>query len=432
MLESNDLSPQKILQKISALLLYQSVFDNEIGRAFIELLQTLSVAEIQQQKNLFFSSFDFDLAYGNWFKIMAKNNISWQDFLITEILQNENPFSHQVQTKSLANISQPILAAARQDLQALEIIYNCSTLTMRDWGQKKFNFKKITIAWNLENNNNELFLHQNKNWENEIERLANYYQDKGTGIFAKYRAFSWQKGELHGVDRPDPIEIDTLTGYETQKQALIQNTEALLKGYPALHVLLYGSRGSGKSSLVKSLLTKYGDRGLRLIEVSKSQLHNLPQIIAQLSDRPQKFIIFVDDLSFEEDDESFKSLKVVLEGNIIAKPTNMVVYATSNRRHLVREFFDDRPQLRDREEIHAWDTMQEKLSFSDRFGLSLTFSPPDLETYLNIVRHLAIKANLKIETEELLAKAKQWAVRHNGRSGRAARQFIDYSISQLS
>ena len=162
------------------------------------------------------------------------------------------------------------------------------------------------------------------------------------------------------------------------------------------------------------------------MEVAKSELKDLPKIVEQLRGLPQKFIIFVDDLSFEEDDDAFKALKVVLEGNLTARPQNVVVYATSNRRHLIREFFADRPAARDNDEIHAWDTMQEKLSFSDRFGLTLTFEPADQKTYLQIVRHLAAQAGINIKQEDLEYQALQWATRHNGRSGRTARQFVDF------
>jgi predicted AAA+ superfamily ATPase len=148
--------------------------------------------------------------------------------------------------------------------------------------------------------------------------------------------------------------------------------------------------------------------------------------VEQLRGVPQKFIIFVDDLSFEEDDDAFKALKVVLEGNLTARPQNVIVYATTNRRHLIREFFADRPSLKNNEEVHAWDTMQEKLSFSDRFGLTLTFDTADQNTYLQIVRHLAAQAEIDINQEDLEYQALQWATRHNGRSGRTARQFIDF------
>jgi uncharacterized protein len=220
-------------------------------------------------------------------------------------------------------------------------------------------------------------------------------------------------------------------GYEIPKAALLKNTEALLVGYPALNVLLYGSRGTGKSSLVKSLVHEYGDRGLRLIELGKAHLQNLPVIVEQLRPVPHPFIIFVDDLSFEEDDEAFKALKVVLEGSLTARSPNVVVYATSNRRHLVREFYGDRPRPKDADEIHHWDTLQEKLSFSDRFGLTLTFEPADQATYLEIVRHLVKEGAMEIGEEDLEFRALQWATRQNGRSGRTARQFVDFLRADL-
>jgi predicted AAA+ superfamily ATPase len=287
----------------------------------------------------------------------------------------------------------------------------------------------MPTIWYLDNKSNA-FLHRETEWKKAIVALADYYRSHGSGIYAKYRAFRWQ-GELIGIDNPDAIVLSEIVGYEYPKEALIKNTEVLLAGYNALHVLLYGSRGSGKSSLVKALLSEYGDRGLRLIEVTKSDLGDLPDIVDRLRHLPQKFIIFVDDLSFEEDDEAFKSLKVVLEGSLTAKAQNVVVYATSNRRHLVREYFVDRPRPSDADEVHSWDTVQEKLSFSDRFGLTLTFEPANQDTYLTIVKHLAALAKIELSQEDLEFRAKQWATRHNGRSGRTARQFIDFLQGEL-
>jgi uncharacterized protein len=275
-------------------------------------------------------------------------------------------------------------------------------------------------------------LQQLDNWANAVEVLAAYYRQFGTGLFARYCAFRWQQGQLRGIAHPDPVQLTELVGYESQKDTLVKNTEFLLAGSPALQVLLYGSRGTGKSSLVKGLLNKYSERGLRLIEVAKSDLKDLPEIVEQLRNLPQKFIIFVDDLSFEEDDDAFKALKVVLEGSVTARAQNVVVYATSNRRHLVREFFGDRPRPSDSDEVHAWDTLQEKLSFSDRFGLTLTFEPANQDTYLQIVHHLATQAGISLPQEDLDYRALQWATRHNGRSGRTARQFVDFLKADLS
>ncbi len=415
---------QLLYQQASSLLLYQSVFENEIGKVFLNLLATLDRQNNNSAPNLL-------QAYGNWFKNLATNKQSWQDYLIKQILQNDNPFSQQVQTVSLQHLPQSLVSAAKYDLQILNNIYRCSAEQISQWIQTASSLSVPPIAWNLETSTPS-FLHQTHNWTDALEELANYYRQNGTGIFAKYRAFRWQQEQLIGIAHPDPIQLTEIAGYEDQKETLVKNTEFLLDGFTALNVLLYGSRGSGKSSLVKGLLQAYGDKGLRLIEVAKSELKNLPIILEQLRDRPQKFIIFVDDLSFEEDDDAFKALKVVLEGSLTARANNVVVYATSNRRHLIREFFDDRPRPKDADEIHSWDTVQEKLSFSDRFGLTLTFEPANQDTYLNIVRHLAVQAKIEIDREELEFRAKQWATRHNGRSGRTARQFIDFLEAELA
>ena len=300
-----------------------------------------------------------------------------------------------------------------------------------EWVQNISQNSDRLISWSV-TPSPKTCLHQTENWQNAIAQLVDRYRQHGTGIFARYSAFRWQDRKLIGISQPDSIQLSEIVGYESQKATLIKNTQFLLADRSALHTLLYGSRGTGKSSLIKALRTEYSDRGLRIVEVSKSELNNLPAIVEQLRDIPQKFIIFVDDLSFEEDDDAFKALKVVLEGNITATAKNIVVYATTNRRHLIREYFSDRPRPSDSDEIHNWDTVQEKLSFSDRFGLTLTFEPANQDTYLQIVNHLARQAQIDISQTELEFKAKQWATRGNGRSGRTAKQFIDYLKADIS
>jgi predicted AAA+ superfamily ATPase len=376
-------------------------------------------------------------AYGSWFKALAARNQTWQDYLITQILIDDNPFTRQVQQTDLAKLPPALVAAAQQDLQALQSLYKCSGDSLSQWVQTAAGLPVAPVVWNQDPAVDAIMtplrarLQQLDNWADAMEELAVYYREFGTGLFV-YRALRWQSGQLVGIPHPDPVQLTQLIGYESQRDALLKNTEFLLAGYPALHVLLYGSRGSGKSSLVKGLLHEYSDSNLRLIEVAKSDLKDLPAIVEQLRGVPQKFIIFVDDLSFEEDDDAFKALKVVLEGNLTARPQNVVVYATSNRRHLIREFFGDRPRPSANEEVHAWDTMQEKLSFSDRFGLTLTFEPSDQRTYLKIVNQLANIAGISLSQEDLEYRALQWATRHNGRSGRTARQFIDFLQAELT
>ena len=434
-------SIQLLQRQAASLLLYQSVLSGEVGQAFVNLLQAVLHSDVDRLNCLY--------AYGRWFKALAARNQSWQDYLLRQILRDDNPFSQQVQQTPVEQLPPALIAAARQDLQALQNLCRCSSEQLSNWVQVAVKLSVAPIPWHHEQNagtqrlarpssavvNEQPYqekLQQMHDWADALEILAEYYQQFGTGLFAQYRAFRWQSGHLIGITHPDPIELTELAGYESQKAALIKNTECLLAGYPALHVLLYGSRGTGKSSLIKGLLNQYGDRGLRLIEVAKSELNDLPTVQEQLRDVPLKFIIFVDDLSFEEDDDAFKALKVVLEGSVTARSPNVVVYATSNRRHLVREFFDDRPRPRDSDEVHAWDTVQEKLSFSDRFGLTLTFESANQDTYLQIVRHLAQQSRMALSHNELESRALQWATRHNGRSGRTARQFIDVLRGELA
>lgn len=421
-------------QQAAALLLYQDVLTHPIAQAWQDVLQALNKPQPDPIQCL--------SAYGQWFQALVADGQTWQSYLLTAILTAANPFSRQAQQVDFVQIPDALVQAAQHDLQQLQAIYQCDTAQVAAWIQPivQVEISPIQItaghqtAIDQRLNAAQEFLRQQfeqaTEWSGLVEDLGQHYRTFGIGKFACYRAFRWQSGELVGVVHPDPVRLNELVGYEIPQAELVQNTEFLLAGCPALHVLLYGSRGSGKSSRVKALVNEYCDRGLRLIEVSKRDLHDLSQIVEQLRDAPQKFIVFVDDLSFEEDDDAFKALKVVLEGSVTARPRNVVVYATSNRRHLVREFFEDRPRPSQGDEVHAWDTVQEKLSFGDRFGLTLTFEPADQNTYLQIVQHLAEQAGLELEPEELRHRALQWATRHNGRSGRTARQFVDFMLGE--
>ena len=411
---------QSLQRQTASLLLYQNVLNSPVTEAFLELIDALSKPDPHPIECL--------KAYGTWFKFLAQKNQSWPDYLADQILKDDNPFTQQVQQQELAVLPPALLCATKHDLQILQQLYNCNSNQLSQWVQEVSELPTPPIIWDREVLGTSP-LPKNGNWEEALAELATYYRDNGIGIFAEYRALRWQSGKFIGIARPDPVKLEELAGYESQKEALLKNTEFLLAGYRALHVLLYGSRGSGKSSLVKGLLNYYDN--LRLIEVTKSELKDLPTIVEQLQVIPHKCVIFVDDLSFEENDDSFKALKVVLEGNITARPQNVAVYATSNRRHLVREFFGDRPRPSNAEEVHGWDTMQEKLSFSDRFGLTLTFEPADRATYLTIVRHLASQAKIPLAPEDLEYRALQWATRYNGRSGRTARQFVDFIKAEL-
>lgn len=433
-------SVQFLQRQAASLLLYQSVMQGEAGQAWLRLLTALQPEESNPIHCL--------SAYGQWFQALVATGLSWQDYLLVQLLQADNALTRQAQLTQPTLCAAALTAAAQQDLRALQQLYSWTGKQLSQWVQEKSGLEIAPVVWEtdptqisstpaLKRLSQEPIwsrLQQIEDWAALLPELTAFYGQFGTGLFAIYEAFRWQSQptyQITGVSYPDSIRLDQLVGYESQKAALRQNTEALLSGYPALHILLYGSRGTGKSSLVKALLPTYGQQGLRLIEVNKADLRDLPQIVDQLRHRPQKFVIFVDDLSFEAENEDYKALKVVLEGNITARPQNVILYATSNRRHLIREFFSDRPRPSDAAEIHAWDTVQEKLAFSDRFGLTLTFEPADQDTYLAIVRHWAERANLQLERAELEFRALQWATRHNGRSGRTARQLVDFLQAEL-
>jgi uncharacterized protein len=388
--------------------------------------------------------------YGQWFHQLAGQSQGWQDYLFEQLLTADNAFTQQVQRQDWGDLPSALRLAVQHDLRILQQIYQCNCEQIWQWVkasifQPSAPTQPHTVAWvdrlmpavlptprGRAASQLRSQLAHFADWADAVPALIDYYRQFGTGLWAQYQAFRWENGAIVGIPHPDPIQLAQLVGYEWQQQALVQNTAAMLAGFTALNVLLYGSRGSGKSSLIKALLGEFGDRGLRLIEVSQSSLLDLPNIVEPLRGLPQKFIIFVDDLSFEEDEAAFKALKVVLEGGLTARPANVAVYATSNRRHLIREFHGDRPRPKDADEIHPWDTVQEKLSFSDRFGLTLTFEPADQTTYLQIIQHLAAAAKLTIAPADLEFRALQWATQHNGRSGRTARQFIDYLTAELA
>jgi predicted AAA+ superfamily ATPase len=264
-----------------------------------------------------------------------------------------------------------------------------------------------------------------RDWTEEMEELAVYYRTYSSGLISKYRALRWDKiqGKIIGINSPDPVLLEDLVGYNSQKTQLCNNTEQFLQGYPANNVLLYGSRGTGKSTMVKALLNEYYDQGLRMLEINCDDFISLPVIISSLRHHALKFIIFIDDLSFEDYETQYKGLKAIMEGSLESRSDNVLLYATSNRRHLIREFHSERSEIDD--EIHTNDTVQEKLSLADRFGLTITFPSPTQQVYLDIVESIANQRQLNINPELLRRQALQWERAHHGPSGRTARQFVD-------
>ena len=244
---------------------------------------------------------------------------------------------------------------------------------------------------------------------------------KGYGPFARHTMFTVENGALVPVRYPDPQRLSELPGYEREREKVIANTRALLEGRPANNVLLYGDAGTGKSSTVKAIANEFAADGLRLVEVKKNQLYQLPALMDELANNPLKFILFIDDLSFTANDDNFAALKAILEGSVGGRSQNVVVYATSNRRHLIKETMSDR----EGDDIHHGDTMQELMSLSARFGLTVTYSRPDKERFEQIVMDLAAQYGLQMPADRLMMKAEAFAIRSGGRSPRVAKQFVE-------
>lgn len=266
------------------------------------------------------------------------------------------------------------------------------------------------------------------NWEvSDYDFCASYKKrlsmihKHGYGIYAKYHMFSVKEGTIHPIRYPDMQKLSDFSDYERERNLIIKNTQALLDGNSASNVLLYGDAGTGKSSTIKAIVNAFKGEGLRLVEIKKHQLYQIPTILEQLSNNPLKFILFIDDLSFVSNDENFAALKSILEGGVSAIGNNIVIYATSNRRHLVKEDH----QSRQGDEVHLNDTLQETMSLSSRFGLTITFNRPEKDVYLNIVSALAKQYGVEMEKDVLFQKAESFAIRHHGRSPRSAKQFIE-------
>ncbi len=266
--------------------------------------------------------------------------------------------------------------------------------------------------------------------EEFFEYVSDFYKNFGIGMFALNKAFRLGTNTIIPVANKNvgDIKLKDIVGYGIQKDELKKNTEAFLNGLPANNVLLYGDGGTGKSTSIKALLNEYFSRGLRVVEIYKHQFKEILKLTGTLRKRNYKFIIFIDDLSFENDESEYKYLKAVIEGGIETRPDNVLIYATSNRRHLIREVWSDRDDMEHNGDIHRSDTVEEKLSLASRFGIAINYSAPTRDEYHEIVLKLAEKSGLIFNRDELLKAADKWELRHGGKSGRAARQFVDYNL----
>lgn len=281
---------------------------------------------------------------------------------------------------------------------------------------------KLELA---ESTGNKLFFrmpdYDNGSFDYDAEYFIDFIRKNGSGIFAKYRAFSYN-GKLKPIENPDPITLTDLKNYEVQRKQVLENTLCFINDKPAQNVLLYGDRGAGKSSTVKAIFNEY--KQLRMVEISKEDIRLLPDLFELLGKTGLKFIVMIDDLSFSEVDDRFAALKAALDGSLSAKPENILIYATTNRRKIVRETVAER-------EISAADAIDESMSLSDRFGLFITFSKPDKLLYLDIVHKLCEDKGITAEQSRVDEAAERFATRHSGRSPRAARQFVEWLSGRI-
>ena len=342
---------------------------------------------------------------------LFEHTTNWGSYLSAAVLEAETVCVRQAASGTLAPALQTALDSELAFLQAL-----CG-LTLDEL---------LTAAGSATGQAQELaFLPR---WETSgIDLPAAYAQrmsevgKKGYGMFAKHHVFTVENGQLVPVKYPDPQRLSELPGYEKEREKVIANTKALLAGMPANNVLLYGDAGTGKSSAVKAIANEFAPEGLRLVEVKKNQLYQIPDLMDKLAANPLKFILFIDDLSFTANDDNFAALKAILEGSVGGRARNIAVYATSNRRHLIKETLTDRTG----DDIHEADTRQELMSLSARFGLTVTFQRPEKARFETILAELAKQHRIDMPMDQLLVKAEAFAIRAGGRSPRVAKQFIE-------
>lgn len=380
--------------KLSAVCVFRNVIKSKPINTLIEFL----CCENSEQKQL--------ALFGEFVYLLSEYNYSLSEFLCHQIFTDENKYIISVAQNS--DISDKITKNVNSELDIFSYLTSLSAkdfLDFSDYCDYIPQFENSYIDFKTE-------------YSKRIQNVNRY----GYGIFATANMFTVENEDIIPVKSADDISIDSFIGYESERKQVFDNTELLIKGKTAANVLLFGDAGTGKSSTVKACANYFADQGVRLIEIRKDQLFSLSHIMGKIADNPLKFIIFIDDLSFNKNDDCFSMLKAALEGSASAKSKNAVIYATSNRRHIVKENFSDRANEND---IHHSDTVQELMSLSDRFGLTVYFERPNKSLYLDIIHKLADKKGLTVDRSELDIKAEAFALNKGSRSPRAAEQFIN-------
>ena len=367
-------------------------------------------------------------AYGAFFHSLAAQNaeLEFSAHLQALVRWDDNAFSRAAAEGGRGEAYPLLRKAAEHDLLAIQRVAAISADELKQaQGNSGEEADLIAALPKYETGGSPLFAMQTAG--ELVGNIESYYRKNGFGVFARYGAFRWN-GALAGVSNPDPVRLSELKEYAYERELVAANTLDFVEGRGGGNLLLYGDRGTGKSSTVKALANEYREKGLRIVEIPKERIADFPAVIERLRAVPLRFILFLDDLSFSADDADFSALKSVLEGGVSARPENCRVYATSNRRHLVKESFSERGA----DDVHAGDTMQEKLSLADRFDRTISFFAPDQAQYLAIIRALMQDRGLSLPEETLSRAAVQWAIRAGGRTPRAAKQFVGWAEAQLS
>ena len=366
----------------------------------------------------------------------------WHNYLTFYLITNENPFSLTCEkvgandgsvNEFAKNDFKVFMNLFNYDFRPIEAALgiNCFSL-ISDY--KAIVKKELMYNKNVSEKVQALSLKlETAKDENEFfNYVTDFYKANGVGMFGLNKAFRVIGGDngvtFTPINNMDKVMLDDLIGYEIQKKKLVENTEAFVQGRKANNALLFGDSGTGKSTSIKAIVNEYYDQGLRMIEIYKHQFKDLSNVIASIKNRNYKFIIYMDDLSFEEFEIEYKFLKAVIEGGVETKPDNILIYATSNRRHLIKETWNDRNDMESNNGLHRSDTIEEKLSLVNRFGCQISYSKPSQKEFFDIVIGLARKNNVKMTDEELMAEANKWELSHGGISGRTAQQFINYCL----
>lgn len=371
----------------------------------------------------------------------------WHNYLTFLLITNENPFS--ITCEKVGANDGSVNAFAKNDFQVFMNLFhydfskieaqlgiNCFSV-ISDY--KAIVKKELMYNKNVSEKVQVLSekLAAAKDVDEFFAHVTEFYRAYGVGMFGLNKAFRITgsdngKVTFHPINNMDKVMLDDLIGYEIQKKKLVENTEAFVQGRKANNALLFGDSGTGKSTSIKAIVNEYYDQGLRMIEIYKHQFKDLSTVIADIKNRNYKFIIYMDDLSFEEFEIEYKFLKAVIEGGVETKPDNILIYATSNRRHLIKETWNDRSDMESANGLHRSDTIEEKLSLVNRFGCQINYSKPSQKEYFNIVVNLAKKNGLTMTEEELCAEANKWELSHGGISGRTAQQFINHCLGNES